>query len=225
MNESPTEPIILYPKTLNSMIPTVPSPRLYKILVSIRLSDDVDKRSSEEWAQWLGSQILPGFQTLELLGVFKSTSTIMLVAFPINIWGLLPRHPAFTALGEVSSDNLAPFPQEPHTSNGQVSSRSSLLPPHPVTSPPTRLNISSSFASASDTDTESLDSSPDVEEAIDRLNAALRGLVRTRVDDTFDEKRLDRTVADLMRISSKDGIQTIDLLAKKIKNVTDKGRR
>ena len=91
----------------------------YKILVSIHLKDDIKEYEASHWAQWLGTEHFDGTLSIDLHGVFRSKSTLIIVAFPPGVWGFLPQNPAYQTIGEVLTEG-SKLSVQPQSSNGHL---------------------------------------------------------------------------------------------------------
>jgi len=80
-------------------------PEYPKVLLAISLQGERWQTCEEAFADWIRDVPLLA-KSLTLEAVFKSFSTIMMVAMPIALWDLLPEHPACSFLGFTKSSNL-----------------------------------------------------------------------------------------------------------------------
>ena len=76
-----------------------------QVLLKIQLHDSTF--DVEAWAKWIRSCPSTA-QHISIEGVYGSTSTIQILRLPLDLWDLLPRDPAITFLGFVTSENQAP---------------------------------------------------------------------------------------------------------------------
>lgn len=75
-----------------------------KVLISVALQED-QRLNAEDWLEWLKS--IPALADLvEVEGIFKSDSTLLLLTLPVALWDSIPRDPAVTFLAFVRSHNL-----------------------------------------------------------------------------------------------------------------------
>ncbi|KAL8750617.1 MAG: hypothetical protein Q9199_006946 [Rusavskia elegans] len=78
--------------------------RLPKVLISVALQED-QRLNTHGWLEWLKS--VPALANLvQVEGVFKSDSTLLILTLPVALWDLTPKDPAVTFLAFVRSHNL-----------------------------------------------------------------------------------------------------------------------
>jgi len=90
-------------------------PKELHVLLAVRLEDDYFLDGPEEdihkklhtWCEWLRN-IPEGTKSVSIEGVYKSCSTLVLLKLPVAVWNLLPEDRAYSFVGFVDSDNLAP---------------------------------------------------------------------------------------------------------------------
>lgn len=76
-----------------------------KVLISVALQED-QRLNAEDWLEWLKS--VPALANLvQVEGVFKSDSTLLILTLPVALWDSIPRDPAVTFLAFVRSHNLS----------------------------------------------------------------------------------------------------------------------
>ncbi|KAL2813755.1 hypothetical protein BDW59DRAFT_167429 [Aspergillus cavernicola] len=98
----------------------------HRVLLSVHLKDN--QPDIEAWNDWVNTNIPPGIVSadIKIESVFKTSSIIMLVTVPLEIWTMLDRDDeAFSFVSHVLSHNTLP------TATAQ-----SLQPPLPVRPPP-----------------------------------------------------------------------------------------
>ena len=82
-----------------------------QVLLAVRLEDDFfgadDTDKVRTWCEWLRN-IPQGTRDVKVQGVYKSLSTLMIISMPAAVWNLLPNNSAYSFIGFVRSDNLAP---------------------------------------------------------------------------------------------------------------------
>lgn len=75
------------------------------VMISLALEDD-QQLDINAWEQWLNA--FPSMaKYVQVQGVFKSHSTLMLVSLPVMVWDLLPEDPAISFVAFIRSNNLA----------------------------------------------------------------------------------------------------------------------
>ncbi|KAL8668875.1 MAG: hypothetical protein Q9168_006507 [Polycauliona sp. 1 TL-2023] len=75
-----------------------------KVLVTVNLQED-QHLHTESWLEWLKSvPALANFVQVE--GVFKSDSTLLLLTLPVALWDSIPKDPAVTFTAFVRSHNI-----------------------------------------------------------------------------------------------------------------------
>jgi hypothetical protein len=78
-----------------------------RLLFSVRLQENIkaEDMSVECFADWL--RIIPAIaEEVTVEGVFKSDSTLVLLALPFQLWPYLSPHPAVVNLGPIRSSNI-----------------------------------------------------------------------------------------------------------------------
>lgn len=82
-----------------------------RVLLAVRLEEDFfdadDTDKVRTWCEWLRN-IPQGTRDVKVQGVYKSLSTLMIISMPAAVWNLLPNNGAYSFIGFVGSDNLAP---------------------------------------------------------------------------------------------------------------------
>ena len=97
--------------------------KLPKVLISVSLQED-QRLDPEHWLEWLKS--IPALADLvEVEGIFKSDSTLLLLTLPVALWDSIPRDPAVTFLAFVRSHNL-----RNHSRSPASRVKSAVPPPH-----------------------------------------------------------------------------------------------
>ena len=94
------------------------NPPVPHVLLKIQVND-VDFEIYP-WVKWIRSCPLAS-KLVSIEGVYESTSTLQILRLPLDLWDLLPRDPAITFLGFVTSENQAP------RINAEISARVSEL--------------------------------------------------------------------------------------------------
>ena len=75
-----------------------------KILISLSLEED-QCLYTEEWVDWMRS--VPALvKYAKVDGVFRSSSTLLVLSIPVALWDLLPKNSAISFIGFVNSSNL-----------------------------------------------------------------------------------------------------------------------
>jgi hypothetical protein len=75
-----------------------------QILLAIRI--DETPFNQEDWVEWLRNVPVNG-RDIRIEGTWDSFSTLILLRMPIEVWNLMPEHPAYSFVGFVTSGNLA----------------------------------------------------------------------------------------------------------------------
>ena len=65
-----------------------------RVLVSISFAEVDFAPNYDNFKRWLTNNIPPEVADIKVEAVFDSTSHIFLVSMPIEIWTMLPEHPA-----------------------------------------------------------------------------------------------------------------------------------
>ena len=100
-----------------------------KVLISVALQED-QRLNTEDWLEWLKS--IPALADLvEVEGIFKSDSTLLLLTLPVALWDSIPRDPAVTFLAFVRSHNL----RNHYRSSGAVGIKSNYQLQSPLNAP------------------------------------------------------------------------------------------
>ena len=75
-----------------------------KVLISLSLEED-QSLYMDTWVDWIRS--VPALiRYTKVDGIFKSSSTLLLLSIPVALWDLLPKDPAISFIGFVNSSNL-----------------------------------------------------------------------------------------------------------------------
>lgn len=89
-----------------------------RMLIAVRLEESVetDDMSVDKFRKWL--QDIPTATdkvnvSYEIVGLFRSDSTLLLVTIPLALWTCIRDHPAVVTLGPVRSSNLCAVPDKP----------------------------------------------------------------------------------------------------------------
>ncbi|KAI0512639.1 hypothetical protein F5B22DRAFT_300049 [Xylaria bambusicola] len=92
------------------IIGSVPNETVPHVMVSLALEDD-QTLNIEDWERWLAS--FPALaKYVQVQGVFKSHSTLLLLSLPIMVWDMLPDNPACNFVAFIRSNNLVARRQE-----------------------------------------------------------------------------------------------------------------
>lgn len=97
-----------------------------KVLISVALQED-QRLNTEDWVEWLKS-IPVSAGLVEVEGIFKSDSTLLILTLPVALWDSIPRDPAVTFLAFVRSHNL----RNHYRSSGAVGIKSNYQLPSPL---------------------------------------------------------------------------------------------
>lgn len=93
-----------------------------KVVVSVALEEE-QSLSPQHWIDWFRS-IPAVVKYVNIEGVYKSESTLLIITLPIAIWNLVPANPAISFLGFSKSRNLLIFgPYEGEDTSHQVQAR------------------------------------------------------------------------------------------------------
>jgi hypothetical protein len=90
---------------------SMPKPKPYRVLISVHLESSVGVLDLEQWKKWLLSNIPSDILSSQIAiqAVFDSTSSLVLVSVPIEVWSMLPANKQlYRFVGFVTSDNLLP---------------------------------------------------------------------------------------------------------------------
>ena len=84
--------------------------RSSQVLLAIRISEDyltTDNREQRihEWREWIRN-VPPAARGIKIQGVYESFSTLILLSVPTAVWTLLPKNPAYSFIGFITSDNM-----------------------------------------------------------------------------------------------------------------------
>ena len=75
-----------------------------KVLISLSLEED-QSLHMDTWVDWIRS--VPALiRYTKVDGIFKSSSTLLVLSIPVALWDLLPKDPAISFIGFVNSSNL-----------------------------------------------------------------------------------------------------------------------
>ena len=83
-----------------------PDPEFHhpKVLISLSLEED-QSLYLDAWVDWMRS--VPALiKYTKVDGIFKSSSTLLMLSIPVALWDLLPNDPAISFIGFVNSSNL-----------------------------------------------------------------------------------------------------------------------
>jgi hypothetical protein len=76
-----------------------------QVILSIRVN--TDQFEIDDWLEWI-RDVPPEATKVKVEGVYGSLSTLLLLRMPIATWNLLPDDPAYSFVGFVTTENLAP---------------------------------------------------------------------------------------------------------------------
>ncbi|KAI8949932.1 hypothetical protein F4801DRAFT_371171 [Xylaria longipes] len=86
------------------IIGSEPNESVPHVMISLALEDD-QNLNIDDWERWLAT--IPALaKYVQVQGVFKSHSTLLLVSLPVMVWDLLPDHPACNFIAFIRSNNL-----------------------------------------------------------------------------------------------------------------------
>ncbi|KAI1743999.1 hypothetical protein F4680DRAFT_408165 [Xylaria scruposa] len=86
------------------IIGSEPSESVPHVMISLALEDD-QNLNVDDWERWLAT--IPALaKYVQVQGVFKSHSTLLLVSLPVMVWDMLPDHPACNFIAFIRSNNL-----------------------------------------------------------------------------------------------------------------------
>ncbi len=86
------------------IIGSEPNESVPHVMVSLALEDD-QNLNIEDWERWLAG--VPALaKYVQVQGVFKSHSTLLLLSLPVMIWDMLPDHHACNFIAFIRSNNL-----------------------------------------------------------------------------------------------------------------------
>ncbi|KAI1368463.1 hypothetical protein F5Y08DRAFT_265514 [Xylaria arbuscula] len=90
--------------TTEEIIGSEPTEDVPHVMVSLALEDD-QTLNIEDWERWLAS--IPALaKYVQVQGVFKSHSTLLLLSLPVMVWDMLPDNPACSFVAFIRSNNL-----------------------------------------------------------------------------------------------------------------------
>jgi len=86
--------------------------RSSQVLLAIRIAEDylaTDDRDHRiyEWREWIRN-MPSAAKDIKIQGVYESFSTLVLLSVPTAVWTLLPKNPAYSFIGFITSDNILP---------------------------------------------------------------------------------------------------------------------
>jgi uncharacterized membrane protein YjfL (UPF0719 family) len=94
-----------------------------QILLTIRVDEtSLDK---DEWLEWMKTVPISG-REIHVEGLWGSFSTLLLLRMPVEVWNLLPENPAYSFVGFVTTENLAPGHPPSNTNISDITSHPSL---------------------------------------------------------------------------------------------------
>ena len=74
------------------------------VLIAVALEED-QRLQLDTWVEWLRDvPAIAKYARVE--GIYESYSTLMLLSLPVNIWDLIPSHPAVNFIGFIKSQDL-----------------------------------------------------------------------------------------------------------------------
>ncbi|KAK5627679.1 hypothetical protein RRF57_003394 [Xylaria bambusicola] len=86
------------------IIGSEPNETVPHVMVSLALEDD-QTLNIEDWERWLAN--FPALaKYVQVQGVFKSHSTLLLLSLPVMVWDMLPDNPACNFIAFIRSNNL-----------------------------------------------------------------------------------------------------------------------
>ncbi|KAI0408645.1 hypothetical protein F4802DRAFT_357852 [Xylaria palmicola] len=87
------------------IIGSEPNEDVPHVMISLALEDD-QNLNVEDWERWLAT--IPALaKYVQVQGVFKSHSTLLLLSLPVMVWDMLPDHHACNFIAFIRSNNLA----------------------------------------------------------------------------------------------------------------------
>jgi hypothetical protein len=88
--------------------PEVPASEVLKVLISIRIEEDLSEMFDEFVSFWTNRLGTFGTEDVPVVveGVWKSPASLVLVSIPVEAWEQLPDDPRISFVGMVSGDNL-----------------------------------------------------------------------------------------------------------------------
>ncbi|MCJ1398998.1 hypothetical protein MMC11_002200 [Xylographa trunciseda] len=81
-----------------------------KVLVSIHLSDVHTPPNAQQWTQWLSTYLPSGAKEIQiqLVGFYQTSSSVLLVMLPVEVWTVLRGDPPYVLVSIVTSANMMP---------------------------------------------------------------------------------------------------------------------
>lgn len=76
-----------------------------QVILSIRV--DTEQFDLDAWLEWI-KDVPPEATKIKVEGIYGSLSTLLLLRMPITSWSLLPNDTAYSFIGFVTTENLAP---------------------------------------------------------------------------------------------------------------------
>jgi hypothetical protein len=76
-----------------------------QVIITAKLDGKIPLNLAE-WKNWLQRQIPTNVAKLDIEGVFKASSYLVMLRLPVAIWDMLPDHDAYSFVGYVRSSNL-----------------------------------------------------------------------------------------------------------------------
>ncbi len=123
--EPKTASVVLAPLATYGVRPTVrpeKSVGYSKVLITVAL-DVRTPLSLEQWREWLTANVSPEAGSIEVVGLFETTSRLVLLTLPVALWDTLVDNPAYCFVGFVTSTNLIMQELESAASGSGSSSR------------------------------------------------------------------------------------------------------
>lgn len=91
-------------KRKRSVSPGKENDKCAQVIISVQLrGDDLDIPAWRECIRLFPAEA----QKIKIEGIYESFSTLLLIRFPVAIWNLLPKNPAYSFVGYVTSENQA----------------------------------------------------------------------------------------------------------------------
>ncbi|KAI8634599.1 hypothetical protein F5Y19DRAFT_409236 [Xylariaceae sp. FL1651] len=89
----------------DEIIGSEPNESVPHVMISLALEND-QSLNVDDWERWLAS--IPALaKYVQVQGVFKSHSTLLLLSLPVMVWDMLPDHHACNFIAFIRSNNLA----------------------------------------------------------------------------------------------------------------------
>ncbi|KAI0194186.1 hypothetical protein F4808DRAFT_353500 [Astrocystis sublimbata] len=86
------------------IVGSVPNENVPHVMISLALEDD-QNLNVDDWERWLSA--FPALaKYVQVQGIFKSHSTLLLLSLPVMVWDMLPNHPACTFIAFIRSNNI-----------------------------------------------------------------------------------------------------------------------